>query len=280
MRIVTLTTDWATGDFYIASRNNDTLPDIYPIGDHYAAQLKGLLLQTAPTAVIIDISHRIQAFNVLQAAFVLRSAYHFYPQGTIHLVGVGSEPSPKNRLVLAQYGGQYFVGSNDGLFSTVFEGEPDLTIELPLIDQPHGYRALPAFALAVKSIVEGRDLLLLGKPCVMKRDVPTNATYDEGGISGTVVFIDCFGNLITNVSRELFDMVGKNRSFKLFVQNAKPCIDRISSYYDDVPMDCHVALFNSSDLLEIAKRNNNLAQLENVDTRSTVRITFDGTRLF
>lgn len=280
MSIVTLTTDWATGDFYISSLRDDTLPEIYPIGDHYIAQLKGLLLQAAPSAVIVDISHRIQAFNVVQAAFVLRATYPFYSRGTIHLVGVGSEPSPKSKLVLVQYDGHYFIGANDGLFSMVFDGEPDLIIELPLIEQPHGFRALPAFALAVKSIVEGRDLSLLGKPCVMLRDVPTNATYEEGGISGTVVFIDTYGNLITNVSKDLFEMVGKKRPFKIFVQNAKRYLDRISEYYDEVPMYHPLALFNSSDMLEIAMRNSNMAQLEHLDTRSTIRITFDGSRLF
>jgi S-adenosylmethionine hydrolase len=279
-QIITLTTDWNNTGFYLAGMYDEALPPVYPLGDHYVAQLKGILMRVAPEAVIVDISHRIQAFNAIHTAYVLRQAYRIYPPGTIHLVGVNSEPSPRNKLVFIQKDEHFFVGANDGMFSMVFEGNPDFIAELQHDSELRGFAAIQLFALSVKYVVDKYDLSDIGIPCEMKRDIVSNAAYDENEIRGTVIFIDSFGNLITNVSRELFEKVGKNRPFRICIRSERDSIDRISQYYDDVPERYRLAMFNSDGMLEIAMRNCNMAQLERLDTHTVIHISFDGTRLF
>ena len=279
-QIITLTTDWNNAGYYFSAVNDQSMPSIHPIGDHYVAQLKGILIQLAPRATIIDITHRIQAFNAVQAAHVIRQDYKLYPAWTIHIIGVNSEPSPRNKIVVIRKDTQFFAGANDGIFGMILAGEPDEIIELNHDNQINGFAALKLFAQAVKCIVDKRELATIGSPCKMQRDIIPQASYDEHGITGTVTFIDAFGNLITNISRELFDRVRQNRPFNIYLRSPKDAIDRISQHYDDVPEHYPLAIFNSDDMLELAIRNSNMAQLEQLDTRTLVRVNFDGTRLF
>lgn len=261
MPIVTLTTDWASGDYYIA-------------------QLKGAILQANPNVTIVDITHHIQTYNGIQAAFILRNACTTYPSGTIHLLGVNSEPSAKNKMIAVQASDQFFVGVNDGVFSLVLDDKPQHVIELPEVKTMAGFRALPLFAYAVQELSVGKSITSLGKPCDFRQDVRTNANYDEKSISGIVAYVDVFGNAISNITHELFAKVGRGRAFEITVQNKYNVISQISNYYDDVPVGSLVAIFNSFDLLEIALYQDNLAQLESLDTRSSIRIEFFDDRLF
>ena len=104
MAIITLTTD-------LGSR------------DHYSASLKGTLLCQCPENQLIDITHDISPFNVLEAAFILKSAYHKFPEGTIHLVGVDPEGGNHQRTLVMRLRGHYFVGPDNGVMSLIREGE-------------------------------------------------------------------------------------------------------------------------------------------------------------
>lgn len=272
--IVTLTTDWIDKSYYTSVIEKENIPKSYPIGDHYVAQLKGILRQLSSEVEIIDITNSIQAFNTVQAGFVLHNTYEFFPEGTIHLIGVNSEPSPKNKIVLVEKYNQYFIGVNDGLFSIIFEGEPDFIKELAPYNDVFGFSALKLFAVTVNYIINGKKELIPGNSCTMVKKTYPNPTYDDNSISGSVVFIDHYGNLITNVSKELFENVRNGRAFKIFFKSDKYFIDRISLYYDDVPKDTHVAIFNSSNILELAMFKQNMAQLECIDTLSNIKITF------
>jgi S-adenosylmethionine hydrolase len=110
------------------------------------------------------------------------------------------------------------------------------------------------------------------------------ATYTRDVISGSVVFIDHFGNLITNITRELFDSVGKGRPFGIFVRGSRKFeITGISTEYSTIGnRQPYLAIFNSFGVLEIAQLNDNFAQLENCDITSSVEIKFteDSSRLF
>ncbi|MDR1056080.1 MAG: SAM-dependent chlorinase/fluorinase [Prevotellaceae bacterium] len=261
MPIVTLTTDWSSGDYYIA-------------------QLKGAILQTCPNVTIVDITHYIQPFNSIQAGFILRNTYNAFPLGTIHLLGVNSEPSPRNKMVAIHVNGHFFVGINDGVFSLALDDTPDYIIELPDVDAMPGFRALPLFVYATQELSASKSITGLGKPCELKKDIRTNANYDDTGISGIVAYIDVFGNAISNITRELFEKVGRGRAFEITVQSNHNRITHISEYYDDVPMGSLIAIFNSFDLLEIAMNQVNFAKLENLDTYSSIRIKFLNDRLF
>lgn len=298
---VTLTTDWVDKSYYLKIHEDKYAPRVYLIGDHYVAQLKACLRQLSANIEIFDICNTVQAFNLLQTGYILRTTYPFFPEGSIHLIGVNSEPSANNRILAVKHEGHYFVGADNGLYSMIFEdSDPELVYELvpemmyryipDLVPKPFfnpgqfsGFSAIKIFATAVRHIMNGMDILLLGKPVKINRENKlSKPTCTGDSISGNVIFVDHFGNIITNISRELFDSVGRGRPFGIFVRGSlKLTIYGISTDYTVIgERQYYLAIFNSSGLLEIAQLNDNLAQLENIDISSDVKIKFTDNRLF
>ncbi|MDR3246521.1 MAG: SAM-dependent chlorinase/fluorinase [Prevotellaceae bacterium] len=278
-------------------------PRVYLIGDHYIAQLKGAMIQLSPNIEIIDICNTVQAFSTLQAGYVLRTAYPFFPKGTIHFIGINSEPSATNKIFLVKHEGHYFVGADNGIYSLIFEdNEPESVYELvpelmyrfiPKLNPAHffdstlefgnpkqfsGFSAIKIITTVIHHIMSNMDISLLGKPAKINREKKTlKATYTANSISGSVIFIDHFGNLITNITRELFDEVGKQHPFNITIRSSlKFSIDKISTDYNVIggEKQYYLALFNSFGVLEIAQKNDSLAQLESIDTLSGVEIEF------
>ncbi len=255
MPIVTLTTDWGNGDFYLGC-------------------LKGRVLSRCPDVTFADITHHIQAFNTLQAAFVLRNVYYSFPKGSIHVVGVNSEPSAANPIVAISANQHFFIGPNDGMFSLVLDDTPDEVVLLNATAGPAGFKSPELVGQVVEAICNGSPLSLVGEACDMKREMQGKPTYDDSLISGLVVYIDAFGNAITNITRELFERMQRGRKFEIIVQNSFTKIDKISDGYDDVKQGRLVAIFNSLNLLEVAINRGNIAQLESLDSKSSIRVKF------
>ncbi len=254
MQMVTLITDWQEADFYVAA-------------------LKARLLVAVPELVIVDISHRVPAFNTLQAAFLLRSTYTNFPKGTIHLIGVNSEPSPFNKLVIAEADGHFFVAPNDGTLSLALDHAPAEAMEMPIPGGVSGFKSVLMFKRAVQAITTG-TVETTGIKTELQHALTSRPTYDDRWLTGQVVYIDSFGNAVTNIDRKLFESVCRERRFELVVQSHHNKITRLSYYYDDVPPGELLALFNSLQLLEIAVNQGNVAQRERLDTTSSVRIKF------
>jgi S-adenosylmethionine hydrolase len=306
---VTLTTDWMDKSYYARMFEDMNIPAIYLIGDHYVAQLKGCLRQLSANIEIFDICNTVQAFNLLQAGYILRTTYPFYPKGTVHLIGVNSEPSATNKILLVKHAGHYFAGADNGLYDIVFEGdEPEAAYELvpemmyefvpklvpeiffdneSELSNPKnfaGFSSIKIFATIINHIMNGKEIALLGKPIKINREKKSHkATYTKDSITGDVVFIDHFGNIITNINRILFDSIGKGRPFDIYVRGSRKFeIHEISTDYSVTgDRQRYLALFNSYGVLEIAQLNNSLAQLENIDISANVTINFsENYRLF
>ena len=255
MPIVTLTTDWGNGDSYLG-------------------RLKGHILSAAPDVVFADITHHVQPFNALHAAYILRSTYSCYPKGSIHIVGVNSEPSPFNPIAAMWADGHFFIGANDGMFSIVLDSEPEEIVLLNSEEKHSGFRALEMMASAVRCICSRQPLTTIGIETTLKKELTGKAAYNEDTISGLVTYIDSFGNTITNITKELFFRVGRGRRFEILVQSNFNKIEKVSAYYDDVEMGRMLAIFNSFDLLELAINKGNMAQLESLDIKSSIRVKF------
>ncbi len=253
--IVTLTTDWHRSDYYTGS-------------------LKGGLLSVCPDVQIIDISHNIQPFNTTEAAMILRLAYPHFPQGSLHLIGVNSEPSPEQELVLVKFAGHFFAGPNDGMFNLLLENAiPELCVALPLDLSPAAFRALPAFTRALKAVSDKRTGVA-GTPCSLKKAFGGLPTYDNNGINGQVVYFDSYGNAHSNISKELFDRVCRGRQFEIILYLPFLKIQRIASYYSDAATGELLGLFNSAGFLEFARCRSDLEQLEGLVTGASVRVKF------
>ncbi len=255
MTIVTITSDWKNGDYYLGA-------------------IKGALISLGSDVCVVDITNSIPSFDVLQEIFVLKSTYYHFPDSSVHLMGVMSEPKPGAPMVILSGGGHYFVGVNDGRFSLLFDAAPPICFEILKGREVSGaFSAVELFKEAVDIIItntfEKRTVI-----CDTVKETITGVVSTNDSITGRVLYCDSFGNAVTNIGKKLFDTIRKGRSFTIYVQGPYMKIGKISrGYYDSRPGEI-IALFNSLGFLEIAMNQGDITKLENLTPASEVRIKF------
>jgi hypothetical protein len=242
MQIITLTTDNGYHDYYVAA-------------------IKGRLHKAFPTAHVIDISHCIKPFNISEAAFQLRCCFQEFAEGTIHIIGVDSEPlfeAQKERYPgILKYKGQYFICNDNGFFGSFLEEDlPDEFYHYTAIqDQPEAWRFTTknCFINLAQRIVNNEALSSFATPAKgYRRAFNQKPILDPLLIRGVVIHIDSFGNLVTNITKTDFERFGKEVPFIIKYQKKEYFIDEISATYNAVSQGERVALFNSAGRLEIA----------------------------
>ncbi|MBN1108237.1 MAG: SAM-dependent chlorinase/fluorinase [Bacteroidales bacterium] len=251
MPVITLTTEWK--------------PD-----DIYHGILKGKLLCRCPDVTIIDNATGIPAFNLSHASFVVRNTYQNYPEGSVHLICVHSEAMKGQEYLVVKARGHFFIGVDNGIFNLILNSDPD---EIVRIDRSGITDELEIFALAAAGIIKDKSPAGLGVPVpAMSERVPLRATIEKDVITGSIIFIDSYGNAISNITREVFNRVFKDKEYRILIQSNKDFTDTITEKYSDVPVGELLARFNSLDLLEIAINGANVAELLSLDTGSVIRI--------
>jgi S-adenosylmethionine hydrolase len=136
--------------------------------------------------------------------------------------------------------------------------------------------ALSVFARIACGLSGGTPLSKLGSAVQSyNMQTPLRATIEDHRIIGSVIYIDSYRNAITNISLELFKRIGNGRAFKIYIQSKHYVVDRINTRYNETEPGDLLAIFNSSDLLEIAIRNGNAAGLLKLTTNSTIRVEFE-----
>lgn len=257
MGIITLTTDLGHKDFYQAA-------------------LKGSIISLYPQAQLIDISHDIAPFNIQQAAFVIKNAYRFFPENTVHLVGIDSVFNQHARYLAIKHQNHYFVGADNGIFSLIFEGQPEEVVEINII-QDLKFLHFPLtdiFAKAATHLAKGGSLTSIGdlvEEVVVKNVLQPTITKDT--IRGSVIYIDSFENVITNISKDLFNRVQKNRDFEVAFRRNET-IKNLSWHYNEVENGEKLCLFGISNYLEIAMNRGKAAGLLGMGLNDTVLVTF------
>lgn len=259
MAIITLTSDWGTSDYY-------------------AAAVKGVILSQMPSATIVDITHDIAPFNVAEAGFTLRNCYRNFPEGTIHIIAVDTIESDVHPHVVVKAHGHYFISTDNGIFSHILDDQYDeaVFIDVEQDSDFYTFSTRDRFAKVAVMIAKGEPLSNIGA----RREQLNNggtfcAIVKNNVIEGIVVHIDAYDNLITNISRELFEEVGKGRKCVIKVKGDLYTIDEISESYDDVDTLDPVALFGSHGFLEIALNHAKMASLWGIDIRSTIQVVFE-----
>jgi S-adenosyl-L-methionine hydrolase (adenosine-forming) len=243
--------------------------------DHYAAALRGTLLRLSPGTVIADITHLIPAYDIQQAAWVLRHAYSEFPKGSVHIVAVGAGLSRRFGHVAAKLGEHYFIGCDNGFFSLFGRERPEEVILLSRgEDVGSTFIARDLYAEAAVRIIAGEPLSALGAAQdgiveKLRRQHPP----EENVLKGAVAYIDGFGNLITDISRAEFDTVGRGRRFALELIGDE--ITQLHKAYADVPEGEKLALFNSSGVLEISINQGKASSLLSLRLNDVVRIVFE-----
>lgn len=257
MAIITLTTDLGYKDFYQAA-------------------LKGSILNTLPSVNIIDITHEIEAFNISKAAFILKNSFSYFPKETVHLIGIDTVYSAANKYLAVKYRNHYFVGSDNGIFSLIFEETPQEVVELNIL-QDLKFLHFPLADIFVKAachLAAGGQLKEIGEPTFeIEEKMNFHPVIEKNHIKGSVIFIDSFENVVTNITKDLFNKVQAGRKFTLHFKRSES-INQLSWHYDEVPEGEKLCLFGISDHLEIAINKGKASGLLGLKPNDTILIEF------
>jgi len=259
--VITLTTDFGTGDAYVAS-------------------MKGVILSINPRAAIVDICHSVEPQNIPQAAFIISTAHHYFPEGTIHVAVVDPGVGSQRKAIVLRTPPAFFVAPDNGVLSYIVDelcpasARPPGPIS-PNLEQRELGADLEAVAITtpdfwrqpVSATFHGRDIFApvaahlslgmpldkLGESASCLHTFPILRPYHdaEGNLVGRILHIDNFGNLITNIRKG--DLPAEEVTIAIGGQH----IHGVSQFYAQT--EGLAAIVGSSGYLEISLRNGNAA---------------------
>jgi hypothetical protein len=255
MQIVSLTTDYGSKDYYVA-------------------ELKASILTNKNDFSIIDISHEIDRFDIVQASFYLSNAVTSFPMGSIHIVAVNCNYRLKSEYICFERDGHYFIGPNNGLFSLMFDDldETKIYVITPPGEDTNKVNAI--FSHAAAYIGHGlpiEDIGLVVQNYNKKLVIQPVLTSNQ--IRATVIHIDHFENVVVNLKKEVFDKVRNKRQFELYYKPHDP-ITFLSKDYSDVSIGDPLAFFNSAGYLEIAINMDKASSMLNLMKGEMIQINF------
>ncbi len=225
--------------------------------DNFVGVIKGVILSINPNAKIVDICHEVKPHDILTGAFLLKSSFKYFPKGSLHLVvvdpGVGSER--KNLLVKTK--DYFFIAPDNGVLSLALKDQVSLKIiEItnknyflkPTSDTFHGR---DIFAPTAAYLSKGEDFSKFGKRIKSIKELRLpQVKITSKGLIGEIIYIDRFGNLVSNIGKEILGRFIKNKKFKIFIKNKT--IDKLSHSYTEGTYLKPLALIDSFNYLEIA----------------------------
>lgn len=229
----------------------------FGFADNFIGVMKGVILKINSNINIVDISHAIEPHNITEAAFLLKNSYKYFRKGTIFLTvvdpGVGSERKP----IIARTKNYLFVGPDNGVLSlAVKEDGIERIIKIenkryflkPVSDTFHGR---DIFAPIAAYLSKGKGPSLFGRTLnsIKQINIP-NPKIIRNRLKGEIIHIDRYGNLVTNIGKDLFKRFIEKKKFKIKIKNTK--IDSVTKSYQAVRKDQPLAIFGSFGFLEIS----------------------------
>ncbi|ALJ03716.1 hypothetical protein APS56_00480 [Pseudalgibacter alginicilyticus] len=280
MPIITLTTDFGEKD-------------------HFAGAVKGAIYNELPDVKIVDISHSVSPFYISEAAYIIQNAYANFPKGTIHIIGIDSELTPENKHIAVKLDDHYFVCANNGIMSMICsEIAPEKIVEINIHNTIQtSFPVLDIFVKVACHIARGGTLDVIGRTITDIKPIQNIKPFvndDKTQIIGSVIYIDNYGNIITNIKRSFFENLQKGRSFEISARNHK--FKTIYKRYSDIvnfelPEENRhsdgkgLVVFNSGGFLEIAIYKSNSATmggastLMGLDLMDSISINFSATSI-
>lgn len=278
MAIITLTTDFGTKDYFVSS-------------------IKGAILKELSDVTIIDISHEVSPYDLSEAAYIIRNSYDEFPKGTIHIIGVNALSTPEQRPICARINGHYFICGDNGILSLICQNHlPDEIYEITI--HPEEIESLfpvkNCFVPVACHLARGGLPTLLGnKRTEIKQLNELKPVYREDKyLMAHVIYIDHFGNVVTNLTRSYFEEVANGRSYKILLRQKDYSITDITVIYNHYHDAIHdfgkefqalgntMCLFNSADFLEVTLYKSNPAvssganQLMGLKKGDTITVEF------
>jgi len=255
MTSVTLTSDLGRGSFELAA-------------------IKGSLLSKFEHNVnIVDISHKIAAFNIVDAAFVLGNSYPYFPPGTIHIASINPFYSKQAEILIIEQNKQFFIAPNNGLLPLLFE-EIGFREAYKLDRFNDSITYFDQICSTAKMLASGKAIEEFASLTEnINRRISLRPVISENSIRGTITYIDNFGNVISNISEAQFEKIRKGRSFAIYFRHKDP-ITEIKKHYNQVAVGEELCLFTISGNLELAVNMGNASELLGLNLDDIIQIDF------
>lgn len=247
MPVITLTSDFGNLDYRVSA-------------------MKGKIISLNPELNSVDITHDVQAFNLIQASYIVRNVYRYFPKGTIHIIAVDSFFHKSRKNILYKADGSYFIAADNGILSLIFfDIKPEAIYEITLnnrFDDIVAFTSTDVFVPVAVHLANGGLPEVIGRKITSAKELLfPRPVFNESEriIIGEVMYIDNYGNIISNISRELVEQYGKNAErFTIKFRNLS--LAKIYASHTEVVEDWSreteyhgqsAAIFNDSNLLEL-----------------------------
>ncbi|SDD92290.1 SAM hydrolase/SAM-dependent halogenase family protein [Riemerella columbipharyngis] len=245
-----------------------TLTSDYGLTDHRVASIKGRILSLDIEAKVVDVTHNIKPYDIKQAAYIVRNAYHYFPKGSVHIIFVDSFYHKDRKLILYQADGHYFIAADNGILGLIFyDIVPEKIFEITVnnrFDDEVKFTGTDIFVPAAVHLHKGGLPEVIGRPYKEPKEVSAmRPVYNETGkmIIGKVIYIDNFDNAVTNISRNFFEKIKipfsrfciKSRGYKI-TEIYNHYTEMISDWSEEKKYQGNKAygIFNDENLIEIA----------------------------
>lgn len=251
--------------------------------DEYVGVVKGVILAVNPAAIIVDLSHTIAPQDVSAAAYLLKSAFRYFPKDSVHAVIVDPGVGSNRQIVAVRMGGHLFVAPDNGVLSLLLsEGQPDQVVAVTderwfLHPVSRTFHGRDIFAPVAAHLSLGVDPASLG-PAVkaddlMRLSFSSPTIGPSGRLAGEVVFIDRFGNLATNIdTAHLQPLIDQAGDHGLIIEVAGRQMNGLALSYSHFQPGRLLAIIGSRNSLEIAVNMGNAAEVLNVKPGAPVHV--------
>jgi S-adenosylmethionine hydrolase len=235
--------------------------------DSYVAEMKGVVLSRVPDAVLVDITHDIAPGDIRSAQFVLQRAWARFPAGSVHLAVVDPGVGSARRALAARHAGHGFVGPDNGLLTPVLADATIVSLPIPDGAAPT-FHGRDVFAPAAATLASGAPLDTLGERIAdpVRLSAPRPEPGD-GMLTGTVVYVDRFGTLVTNLAADRLPPAAR---IEIAGRDAGP----LRRTFSDVHPGALVPLIGSGGTVEVAVRDGSAARVLGAGTGAVARALF------
>jgi S-adenosylmethionine hydrolase len=239
----------------------------FGIKDPYVAMVKGIILKRNPDITFIDITNQLGVGDIMRASFIVKESYIFFPAGTVHLVVVDPTVGSERRAIFSVKNEHFFVGPDNGVLTPVLS--ETFEIKEGIGKKSNTFDGRDIFALVAARLASGEKAEKLGKkitdPVRIKQFTPS---IKKNKIIGEIIYIDKFGNLISNIKEEQVP----TGEIEIEIKDTE--IQNLSQKYSEGRKDKPIALINGGfRTLEICLNRGNAASFLNsrVGEKITVR---------
>lgn len=243
--------------------------------DHYVAAIKARIISVNPGVRIVDLSHQIKPSDIGHAAFVLRAVFRDFPKGTVHLIGVDAGGSKGDPFVVVQLEDHFFVGADNGIFGLISDKNHQQIAELQGVNPAATtFPERDVFAPVAARLASGVSITDMGKPLPgFRRMIDRQVKATKKQITGTIIRVDHYGNLITNIPRDVFATLGKDKNYVIQFGGEK--FRKIHTHYNQAEQGECFIVFNALGFLEIGIYRGNASELLGLSYDSIVNIVFE-----